>query len=206
MISVDLPAILFFALCFFSLGFFSARLLRGKKAPVAATPQEQPEPAAEVAPPSIIGDQSPVDRNQLSVTSDQSTVIGDPLSVTSNQLSVISDQLSVVGDQPSAVGARPSVVAGRRPAGLFDIISLALDADVPKFEYPKSLAAQVDEILQVKLEDHPLKNKAIRLLELPGQGMVVMVGLEKYPEIDAVPDEEIRFLIRESVAEWSSKQ
>jgi hypothetical protein len=35
--------------------------------------------------------------------------------------------------------------------------------------------------------------------------MVIMVGLDQYADIDAVPDEEIRTVIRESVAEWESR-
>lgn len=68
----------------------------------------------------------------------------------------------------------------------------------------QSIAFQVDEILQAKLEQSDLKDQAIRLLDLPGQGMVILIGLEKYDDIEAVPDEEIKKLLRESVAEWET--
>lgn len=66
----------------------------------------------------------------------------------------------------------------------------------------KSVAAQIDAILQQKLERSPLAGKAIRLLELPGQGMVVMVGLDKYTDLTQVPDPKVRAVIAETVAEW----
>jgi hypothetical protein len=66
----------------------------------------------------------------------------------------------------------------------------------------KSIAAQIDEILQEDLAESPLKNRAIRLMELPGKGMVVMVGLDQYADVGSVPDAEIREAIRASVARW----
>jgi hypothetical protein len=67
-----------------------------------------------------------------------------------------------------------------------------------------SIVAQVDEILQSKLEGIHLDDQGIRLVEGPDQGMVIEVGLNRYTEIDAVPDERVRQLIRLSVAEWES--
>ena len=67
-----------------------------------------------------------------------------------------------------------------------------------------SILAQVDEILQSKLEGIHLDDQGIRLVEGPDQGMVIEVGLNRYTEIDAVPDERVRQLIRLSVAEWES--
>ena len=75
---------------------------------------------------------------------------------------------------------------------------------------PKSIAAQIDEILQEKLEssslDHlPIERRAIRLMELPGKGMMVMVGLDQYEGVEKVPDPEIRSLIREAVEAWEKR-
>ena len=39
-------------------------------------------------------------------------------------------------------------------------------------------------------------------MEGPDQCMVIEIGLDKYTDIDAVPDEYVRSLIRQSVAEW----
>jgi hypothetical protein len=70
---------------------------------------------------------------------------------------------------------------------------------------PKSIAAQIDDILQEVLENSPLESRAIRLLELPTKGMVVMVGLDQYEGVEAVPDDEIKGMIRSAVAEWERR-
>lgn len=69
----------------------------------------------------------------------------------------------------------------------------------------KSIAAQIDEILQNRLEGTPLAQKGIRLMELPGKGMVVMVGLEQFSGVSEVPDPEVQAIIREAVGEWENK-
>jgi hypothetical protein len=42
-------------------------------------------------------------------------------------------------------------------------------------------------------------------MELPGRGMMVMVGLDQYEGVEKVPDPEIRSLIREAVEEWEKR-
>jgi hypothetical protein len=69
----------------------------------------------------------------------------------------------------------------------------------------KSLAAQVDEVLQEKLPFSGLSHHSIHLVDLPNYGMSVQVDLEQYPGIDAVPDEAIRKFIREAVEEWKRR-
>jgi hypothetical protein len=69
----------------------------------------------------------------------------------------------------------------------------------------KSLAAQVDVVLQDKLEGTALEKRGIHLLDAPDQGLLVQVGLEKYNGVDDVPEAEIRKMIREAVSEWSRK-
>lgn len=86
-----------------------------------------------------------------------------------------------------------------------DVVAKAFQADIVVPIVSKSLAEQVDEILQEKLFESPLREKKIRLLDLPGGGLVVMVGLEKYDGIDAVPDEQVRALLREAVDEWGRR-
>ena len=65
-----------------------------------------------------------------------------------------------------------------------------------------SIVAQIDHILQTRLEGTALEDKGIQLVEGIDQGMVIEVGLDKYTDIEAVPDDEIRQLIRQSVADW----
>ena len=84
-----------------------------------------------------------------------------------------------------------------------DTLVKALDTDVPKPPgQTMSIAAQVDEILQEMLLESPVKDRAIRLMEFPNKRLVVLIGLDQYDGIDAVPDDDIRDLIRAAVAEW----
>ncbi len=71
-------------------------------------------------------------------------------------------------------------------------------------EIDKSIVAQIDEILQESLEDTQFADQGIHLLEGPDQGMLIEVGRERYTDIEAVPDAEIRGLIRQAVSEWES--
>jgi len=75
----------------------------------------------------------------------------------------------------------------------------------PIKEQPKSIVNQINDILQEKLEGTHLEARRIRLAEAPNQGVTVQVGLDRYTGVDEVPDEEIRSLIRASVAEWEAR-
>jgi hypothetical protein len=83
-----------------------------------------------------------------------------------------------------------------------DIFTNALQTDVPQSTEVASIGAQVDEILQKKLEGTVLETQGIRLMELPNKGLVVMVGLDQYDRVEDVPNPEIRNLIRLAVEEW----
>jgi len=65
-----------------------------------------------------------------------------------------------------------------------------------------SIVEQVDEVLQELLESNPLKGKNIRLTEMPNKGVTVWVGNEYYDGINAVPDEEVKRIIRQAVKKW----
>jgi hypothetical protein len=84
-----------------------------------------------------------------------------------------------------------------------DVLSNALKADVPKSQLPtESIVSQIDAILQEKLRDSELHDEGVRLMEMPGKGMVVMVGLEKYEQVEDVPNNTIQEMIRLAVREW----
>jgi hypothetical protein len=68
-----------------------------------------------------------------------------------------------------------------------------------------SIVEQINYVLQEKLEGTPHAQRGIELQELPGQGMLFVVGLEKYNEIGEIPDEEIQAIIRSAVAEWEQR-
>ncbi len=95
-----------------------------------------------------------------------------------------------------------------KPPGM-NIVEVMTRAIQPKKgdlqETPKSITAQIDDVLQDMLDESAHENQAIRLIEDPGKGVVVMVGLDQYEGVEAVPDPEIRSLIRSAVAEWESR-
>ena len=68
----------------------------------------------------------------------------------------------------------------------------------------ESIVTQIDEILQAKLAGTHLDDQGIYLVEGPDQSMEIQVGLNSYAEIEAVPDDQVRQLIRISVAEWET--
>jgi hypothetical protein len=68
-----------------------------------------------------------------------------------------------------------------------------------------SIVAQIDTVLQMRLVETPLATKGIRLAESLTGGVEVYVGINKYPSIDDVPDQEIKDTIRAAIAEWEQK-
>jgi hypothetical protein len=89
--------------------------------------------------------------------------------------------------------------------GIIDWLAQAVQPKVRVSEPPKSIAMQVDEILQRRLQEKGWQQRGIRLLELPNKGMVVMVGLNQYVTVEDVPDAEIQAVLRDSVREWETK-
>lgn len=67
---------------------------------------------------------------------------------------------------------------------------------------PSSIVGMIDQVLQARLEDSPLKEKGIRLEDGPMGGVIVWVGNQRYSGIDAVPDQQIQVMIKSAVAEW----
>ena len=91
--------------------------------------------------------------------------------------------------------------------GPLEILRNSLDADVRSAmkSTPKSLAAQVDDILQEMLAESKLAGRGIRIMDTPSADLVVMVGLNKYDGIEAVPDPDVQAIIREAVSEWGRR-
>jgi hypothetical protein len=103
---------------------------------------------------------------------------------------------------PAPANSQPVV---KPNLNLFDIVVKAFQTDVKKLNTTKTLAEQVDEILQEKLAKSPLRDKGIRLTDSPDRGLLVWVGLEKYVGIDAIPDEQVKAVLREAVDEWGKR-
>lgn len=162
-----------------------------------------------------------VDSKLYKIVGELNPILRDRLGIVSSELRAwLEDNPERSYPAPAPVNPRPSATLREQPdpeTGLrveparpsinpLRLFARAIqEMDKPKLDLsPASIAAQIDEILQSKLEDTLLEDRSIRLMELPGQGMVVMVGLEKYEDVDAIPDEEVRHLIREAVAEWEA--
>jgi hypothetical protein len=94
----------------------------------------------------------------------------------------------------------------RKRGGFIGMITRALSAETSSLRFAtKSIAVQVNEILQEKLKDTPLESRGICLIEMPGQEMVVMIGLDKYDSVSAVPDDEVRGVLQSAVNEWLAR-
>jgi hypothetical protein len=120
---------------------------------------------------------------------------------------ILGDELHI--ETSAFLTGEPTDRPGFKPAkmGPLDIIKNTLDAEVRSAlkSEPKSLAAQVDEILQNRLAGTSLSERGIRIMDTPSADLIVMVGLQKYDGIDAIPDADIQAVIREAVAEWGRR-
>ncbi len=66
----------------------------------------------------------------------------------------------------------------------------------------KSIIEQIDDVLQAKLAHTIYADKDIHLAEGPVGEVIVKIGLNKFDGIDAVPDPEVKALIRQAIADW----
>jgi hypothetical protein len=66
----------------------------------------------------------------------------------------------------------------------------------------KSIAMQINDILQEMIVDTPFEDRGITVNDGPDKGVMVTLDGEKYPGVKDVPDEEVRNLIRSAVVEW----
>lgn len=66
----------------------------------------------------------------------------------------------------------------------------------------KSIAMQINDILQEMIVDTPFDARGITVNDAPDHGVMVTLDDEKYPGVKDVPDEEVRNLIRSAVVEW----
>ncbi len=69
----------------------------------------------------------------------------------------------------------------------------------------ESMVAQIDEFLQAKVKGSGLAERGLRLIELPGKGMVILLDGHQFEGIEAVEDDEVRGLIQSAVAEWEKR-
>ena len=70
---------------------------------------------------------------------------------------------------------------------------------------PLSMVEQIDAILQRKMAESPSGPRGVRLVEGSGGSLRVFLGVLSYAYED-VPDDEVKRMIREAVAEWEAKK
>ncbi len=114
---------------------------------------------------------------------------------------------SVVGAAPAAPAAvSPAATQEQVPAGPAPASSeAALAEDAAKPPKPLSIVEQINDILQGMVKDTPLAARSIRLVEDPREGVIVLVGLERYKGVDSVPDPEIKATLRRAAGEWERR-
>lgn len=122
-------------------------------------------------------------------------------------------------EKPGEVEETPAVNADEPPAGpayfadtlperveITDVLPFR-KKNIPKLKEappaPKSIVAQIDEILQNKLAGSPLADKNIRLSEDLGGGLKILVEEKVFLGIDDVDDPAVRALIKQAVREWN---
>lgn len=80
--------------------------------------------------------------------------------------------------------------------------------DLAKVQLPpvKTIAEQIDEIVQEKLGNSPLAARGVKVHTGPKGNALFRADGQDYEAVDEVPDNEIRGLIRAAVAEWEKQQ
>ena len=69
----------------------------------------------------------------------------------------------------------------------------------------KSIAMQINDILQERIIGTPFESRGITVNDSPDHGVLVTVDGEKYPGVKDVPDEAVRAMIRAVVMEWEKQ-
>ena len=69
----------------------------------------------------------------------------------------------------------------------------------------KTIAEQIDGILQEKILDSGLTGKEIRIYEDLSHSVVFQIDLKNYQSLDQIEDQEALLMIRSAVAEWEKR-
>jgi hypothetical protein len=109
---------------------------------------------------------------------------------------------------PVSVATPPSQPVSQRPAPVQ--ASTPAPAPAPKKDEapaaaPTSMVGQINAILQARIANTKLADIGVTMIESPGGGVYVYIGLNKFEGIDSVPDEDVKAAIRSAIAEWERK-
>ena len=70
----------------------------------------------------------------------------------------------------------------------------------------KSIATQINDVLQAHLIGTALESRGITLQDSPDRGVLVTLDGKQYNSVMDVPDDEVRSIIRDAVVEWETKK
>ncbi len=104
--------------------------------------------------------------------------------------------------EPAPDADTPQATASPQPTPIAHRTVEPIDAVISN----KSIVEQINDILQEKLLTSSLRERGISLTQTISGGMVIYVGLNKYEEIDAIPDQDVVAMIRASVKAWEQQQ
>ena len=106
----------------------------------------------------------------------------------------------IVLSEPMDLTRQPAVLAGMTNA-LADVLQPTVKKDAPL-----SIVQQIDEIFQGMLAGTKYENNKIFLTEDLKRGVIVRVDHEVYEGVGALPEGEIKQMLRAAVAEWEREQ
>ena len=89
---------------------------------------------------------------------------------------------------------------------LSDVVGGVIAQPLPPVPALKSIAMQIDEVLQARLAGTPLESRGITLTDAPDRGVLVTLDGKQYNGILELPDEEVQQAIRAAVKEWETKK
>jgi hypothetical protein len=116
---------------------------------------------------------------------------------------------SIQSTMPPPVTPQPAPIqqaaAPLTPSPTQPLPTVAAQALAEKEFKALSIIAQIDHVFQRRIAGTPYEALGIRIFEGAVGSVEVMVGLNKYPSIDDVPDAEIKKTIRDAIAEWEQK-
>jgi hypothetical protein len=86
------------------------------------------------------------------------------------------------------------------------VIPAAVEAALPTQASALSIVSQINDILQLIISGTPVAQRGVRVQESISGGVEVWIGTSKYEGVDAVPDEEVKKLLKQAVSEWEESQ
>ncbi|MBN2146053.1 MAG: hypothetical protein JW726_01650 [Anaerolineales bacterium] len=110
-----------------------------------------------------------------------------------------------VAETPLPFVQTPEVTVKPVNTNIIDAAARALSSpSTPPPQY-KSIAAQINDILQEMIKGTAIAEHGVFISESPDKGVIVHVGQESFPGVDAVPYPKIRDLIRQAAGEWERR-